>query len=163
MAQRTAKVPRTGWSDVGQRRAEDMYLLSYRADKYMTQRALTNTLKRSETHGIPTKYSRSEEYRARKRVVASEISTPYGPIVKEMALKLAPSKKKAGGPMADGVAAVQAPGAMLYELCRCSSWFSDCVRDALAQHPCSQATPWTIALYGCGLPPSRSICIARDI
>ena len=113
-------------------------------ESYASKSAIENLLKHVRQHGVPTAFSRSTQYRARKETCATR--TDYGTITQNVSL---PRSK------GDSIqVAMQAPLPFFAYNCERSETYARIVDDAMRAHPCTAATPWHIILYQDGIDPS---------
>ena len=132
---------------------KDEYLLSLGRESYVSHRGQASLLATVSSEGLPDNFSRSTQYRARKRRCG--IQTPYGTLVEEVELGLC---KKTETPV---VMAVANPLALLHQAASTTAFFANCIRFALAASPSSKASPWSIVVCICFARLRRMPCYAR--
>jgi hypothetical protein len=104
---------------------------------YVSHSALEGIVKHIRDHGLPEFSSRTTQWRYRKQ--EARRSTPYGPIVRDIAIPQ----------VGDDVVtvSVQDPYAMLYTAAAECAPFAALLRGALENHPSSPDSPWQLIVY----------------
>lgn len=115
---------------------------------FITQSGMAKLIETLKSIGVPESSSRATQYRARKDICNT--ITPYGPLVRPVAVKLV-------GSDVPGSLGFQNPLAFLAYNCSQSVYYSSVVQDALALHPSTPETPWQIILYQDGVDPSDGL------
>ena len=111
---------------------------------FASRSAIANLLASVRKDGLPETFDRRSQFRARKEVART--ATPYGPIVKDVAVPLANGQEMQ--------LSLQCPFAFCHFVCEHSPDYARIFEEALSKHPCSPATPWNILLYQDTCDPS---------
>ena len=119
---------------------------------HASARGISSLMETIEKEGLPESFSRSSQYRAKKSVCDTE--TPYGKLVTHLDVTCT-TKDPGGQPLPSQLRiAFQNPLAFLYLSCSQSSHYAMVMRAALASHPPSPASPWSIILYSDAIDPT---------
>ena len=119
---------------------------------FVSRRGIDALLRTVKSEGLPTAFSRSTQYRARKSVCGTV--TPYGKLVQEVDLDVKHGKETIVG--------FQHPWAMLYHAASTSSDVSKLIEKTIATHPPSIDKPWNIILYQDGVDPSDGLSVNKS-
>ena len=114
---------------------------------FVSKSGIAHLLSAMKTDGLPKTFDRSAQYRARKKVTATQ--TPYGKLVESMHVVFPDGK--------DVSIACQNPLAFLYYNCQKSADYAEVVREAIDRHPPTPATPWNLIMYQDGVDPSDGL------
>ena len=127
---------------------------------YISQTALASILEDIAKNDLPTAVSRRSQYTARKN--ATNIVTPYGRVIDELALPL--TTKQPRGPDIEStfILPVLSPAPMLHLFAEESTPFSELLRDTYARKGCSQEHPWRFVLYADEVSPTNPLVAGQD-
>ena len=109
-------------------------LVSMGKSSYVSQRGLEKLCTTIDEEGVPTAFSRSAQFRARKTVCATR--TPYGSLVESEAV--------VGKNGSEITVSFHNPLAMLYYLAANSDDYCEVLEAALQAHPPSPSRPWRL-------------------
>ena len=104
-------------------------------EAHVTQSGLEAVLNEVRDSGLPSAFSRRTQ--GRERAATATVTTPYGPVVQQVPLRLRTREL---------ALAVQAPLPMLYEAARRGP-FAELLAGALDRAPGSSGQPWGLVLY----------------
>ena len=118
----------------------------------ISESALASTLRFVRDHGLPARFSRSSQVRARQK--EAQVKTAYGPVLNQFVAKTRG---------ADDVTFWFAhPLALLHRTVEECPHFRELLRGKLAQFPCSVSQPWRIIIYFDEVTPTDPTSTKED-
>ena len=131
--------------------ARNVKLMLLGRQSFVSRRGIDGLLRTVQREGLPSAFSRSTQYRARKSVCKTR--TPYGQLVEEVELTLGDKGTTIG---------FQNPWAMLYYATSTSDDVSALVARTIETYPPSIDKPWKIILYSDGVDPSDGLSVNKS-
>ena len=127
-------------------------LVDIHRTSHVTQRGAAAILRFVKEHGLPTAVSESSQRRARQH--ASQVKTPFGPVVQSMELTLH-----------DGSIStvhINHPFALIFRTLRECAPFRQLMTEKLERHPSSVVAPWGLIIYFDEISPTDPLVTRKD-